>query len=225
MTDAEQHVDTLGRHARAGSAGAQLFVDLIEPGNRVAQEFLQQARVGLQDVHHHAHLILHLALALLELALQAHAARDVGGGDQQMRHLAGIEHAVEADVEEATFDGTVWLRRADLDAIERVETGHEFFLHIVTQQQLDIFLSSVERLGRNDGLEQFHEIAAGQLGDAQYLRQRLRCLHPYLELGVEQEQPYLRRAQDVLGFLLRALHGMISGTQLAQEVIQDERRN
>ena len=51
-----------------------VFVDLVEAAGRVAEEVLQQARLGLEDVHHHAHLVLHAFLALAQLAFEANLA-------------------------------------------------------------------------------------------------------------------------------------------------------
>ena len=160
MRGTQHGVELWRGNARRRVAGAQIVVDLVEAIGGVAEEVLQQRRVGLQDVHHHPHQILHAPFALAQFAFEAYLPRNVVGRHQQVRDLARLHDAVEADLQKARLDAAVRPHAGNLDAVERIEAGDELLLDVVAQQQLDVLLGRVVGLGRHQRLEQFKEIVA-----------------------------------------------------------------
>lgn len=107
-----------------------------------------------------AHLVLYPAFAFLQLAFWPYLPGNVVGGDQKMGHFARFQNPVEANLQETRFDAAIGTHACYLDAVEGIQAGHQFFLDVVAQQKLDVFLGGIEGLGRNHRLEQFKEIVA-----------------------------------------------------------------
>ncbi len=204
---AEQAVEFLTEFPVVARRLFQDGVDELQAGLGAVQERVQLQRIDVHHAEHHVQLRVRAFLRLLQLLREEHAGGDIADGAQHVLDALGAHNAVEVELQVAGFLAAVPVLHRNLELAQRVDALHQVLVGAFTPEQLDVLHRGAERVRRHEVLQQVLETEAGKVVAAEHAGQRFRPHRADVVIGVEQEEAFPHRLQNVFRLLLRFLRG------------------